>query len=271
MSDPAASRTLRLCSFNIWGGMVFEPLVEFVRQQAPVTDLFCFQETLAAPEQLSLACGFRTALFADLAKALPEFDGVFDPVVSWPEPTPDGREIVVPFGLATFARRTLPIIERRPARIIDHFDTLDAVPGLHPIVRWLQLTTLRTSRGTLLIANYHGIARPGSKLDSDERLEQSRAIRAELDAHEGPLVLVGDFNLLPDTESVRLLGEGRRNLVLEHAIPTTRSRLNPYYGTPQEQPHANYAIVSPEIEVVQFSVPDVEVSDHLPMLLELRV
>jgi hypothetical protein len=270
MTDALAARTLRICSLNLWGGQVFEPLLEFVRQQAPRTDLFCFQESLAAAELLPLSCGFRTTLFRDLAAALPDFDGIFDPVVSWPESTSNHRQITVPFGLATFARRSLPIVERRPARIIDHQDTLDAVPGLHPIIRWLQLTYLRVPGGTLMVANYHGIARPGSKLDSDERLEQSRAIRRVLDAQDGPLVLVGDFNLLPDTESVRLLGEGRRNLVLDRAIPTTRSRLNPYYGTPQEQPHANYAILSPELEVVDFQVPDVEISDHLPMLLELR-
>ena len=65
--------------------------------------------------------------------------------------------------------------------------------------------------GSLLVGNYHGIARPGSKLDNDERLEQSRAIRRALDAHDGPVVLIGDFNLLPDTESVRLLEAGLRN------------------------------------------------------------
>src|SRR5205085_5112035 len=139
----------------------------------------------------------------------------------------------IPFGLATFVRRSLPILDRRAARIIDHYDSLDAVPGLHPIVRWLQLTEIAVPSGALLVGNYHGIARPGSKLDSDERLEQSRAIRRALDAHDGPVVLVGDFNLLPETESVRLLEAGLRNLVIERAIPTTRSRLNPYFGTPR--------------------------------------
>jgi endonuclease/exonuclease/phosphatase family metal-dependent hydrolase len=261
--------TLRVVSLNLWGGQAAEPLLAFIRQQAPRADLFCFQEALAAPERLPLACGFRTTLYQDLAEALPDFEGVFDPVVSWEEPAEAGRRIVVPFGLATFARRTLPTEARRAARIIEHQDSLDAVPGLHGIVRWLQLTELRTPGGSLLIANYHGIARPGTKLDSDERLEQSRAIRRVLDAHDGPVVLVGDFNLLPETESVRLLERGLRNLVIEHAIPSTRSRLNPYFGTPQEQPHADYMFVSPDLCVADFQVPDVQVSDHLPLILDV--
>jgi hypothetical protein len=272
MSDSSPlSRRLRIVSLNLWGGLAVGPLLGFVREQAPDADLFCFQETIAAPELLHLVCGFRTTLYRELADALPDFDGTFDPVVAWEEPTPDGRRIQVPFGLSTFARRTLPISSRRAARIIEHQDHLDAAPGLHGIVRWLQLTELRVPAGPLLVANYHGIAQPGSKLDSDERLEQSRSIRRLLDAHDGPVVLVGDFNLLPETESVKILGRGFRNLVLERAIPSTRSRLNPYYGTPQEQPHADYAFVSPSLQVAAFCVPEVQVSDHLPLILDLAL
>ena len=258
-------------SLNLWGGRVLGPLLDFVREQAPAIDVFCFQEVLAAADLTRLACGFHPSLFDDLARALDQFDPVFDPLVSWQEPREDGRRATVPFGLATFTRRTLAIAGRRRARIIDHQDTLDAAPGLHDVARWLQLTYLAAPGGPVLIANYHGIARPGTKLDSDERVEQSRSIRRVLDDHQGPKVLIGDFNLLPATESVRVLEAGLRNLVTERSIPTTRSRLNPYFGTAQEQPHADYAFVSPGLAVEEFIVPDVQVSDHLPMILTVRL
>jgi hypothetical protein len=285
---PPPVSSLRIVSLNLWGGQAIGPLFDFVLQQAPQTDLFTFQEMLYGPELIPLACGFRTTLYQEFSAALPDFEGTFDPVVSWDQPLGDaalaegqlitdpalaegrpGRSVRIPFGLATFARRTLPVVGRRAAKVIEHQDTLDAVPGLHDIVRWLQLTELRVPGGSLLVANYHGIARPGTKLDTEERLGQSRAIRRILDGHAGPVVLIGDFNLLPDTESVRLLGDGLRNLVIERAIPSTRSRLNPYYGTPQEQPHADYAFVSPSLQVADFQVPDIQVSDHLPLLLDL--
>lgn len=269
MASDTTLAALRIVSLNLWGGQAFEPLLDFVRQQAPRTDLFCFQEMLDAPELVPLACGFRTTLYRELTAALPDFAGAFDPVVAWDQPLDEGRSLHVPFGLATFARRSLPIVDRRAARVVDHQDTLDAIPGLHDIVRWLQVTEIGTPRGTLLVGNYHGIARPGSKLDSDERLEQSRGIRRILDRHDGPVLLIGDFNLLPETESVRLLEAGLRNLVIERGIPTTRSRLNPYHGTPQEQPHADYAFISPGLRVAHFEVPDVQISDHLPMILDL--
>ncbi len=261
--------TLRILSLNLWGGQAYEPLLAYVRERAPETDIFCFQEALDAPVLLSLVCGFRTTLYRELADALPEFVGVFDPVVGWDEPAAAGPTVRVSFGLATFARHTLPLGARRAASIIEHEDTLDAIAGMHRITRRLQLTEVQLPDAALLVANFHGIGRPGTKLDTDERLAQSRAIRQVLAAHDGPVVLTGDFNLLPETESVRLLEDGLRNLVMEGAIPTTRSRINPYYGTSQEQRHADYTFVSPGLRVADFQVPDVAVSDHLPLLLTL--
>jgi hypothetical protein len=269
--DGCASGTLQIVSLNTWGGQAIGPLLDFVRTEAPTTDLFCFQEVLNASASIDLACGFRTTLLAELVAALPDFEAVFDPIVTWDQPADDGSATTIPFGLATFSRRTLEIGVRRAAQVIDHFDTLDAVPGLHGIIRWIQLTEVLLPGGTLLVGNYHGIARPGTKLDTAERIEQSLAIRRILDAHAGPQTLVGDFNLLPETESARILADGLRNLVLEWQIPTTRSRLNPYFGTPQEQPHADYAFVSPGLHVIDFRVPDVLISDHLPMILTLTV
>jgi endonuclease/exonuclease/phosphatase family metal-dependent hydrolase len=261
--------TLRIVSLNLWGGLALGPLLDFVQELAPSTDLFCFQEVLDGPELIPLARGFRTTLFRELAERLPDHVGLLDAVGSWDQTTEDGRSVHLPFGLATFARRTLPIERRHTVEIVRHLDNLDAVPGLHPITRWLQLTEVRTAGGPLLVGNYHGIARPGTKLDSEERLEQSRALRRVLDAHDGPVALLGDFNLLPETESVRLLAAGLRNLVVECAIPSTRSRLNPDFGTPQEQLHADYAFVTPSLPVASFRVPDLAISDHLPLILDL--
>ncbi|MCC7368468.1 MAG: hypothetical protein IT306_08600 [Chloroflexi bacterium] len=265
------AQPLRIVSLNTWGGKVLQPLLWFLRQQADTTDVFCFQEILHASANVPLDCGFRTDLYAELSTTLHEFEGRFDTVVSWDQPRADGLPpIHVPFGLATFVRRGLPIVDRGCEPIIVHDDTLDAVPGVFRTARKLQWIRVRGPSGGFLIANFHGMARPGTKLDNEERLEQSRAIRRVMDRHSGPALLVGDFNLLAETLSVRLLEYGRRNLIAEYAIETTRSKLNPYYGTPQEQKHANFAFATPGLDIASFRVPDVEVSDHLPMLISVR-
>lgn len=264
------SLTLRILSLNLWGGQVLDPLLAFIRAQAPGVDIFCFQEMLDASVRIPLGCRFRTTLFAELSAELPEFDGRFDPMVTWEETAEDGRRVGIPFGLATFARRSLPIARREAVTVIEHLDDLDASPGQHWITRPVQLTHLRGPRGPLLVANYHGMARPGTKLDSPDRIAQSLALRrilAEQAGPDGAVALLGDLNLLPETESVRLLEQAYRNLVVERGVPTTRSRLNPHFGTPTEQRHADYAFVSPALTVVDFEVPDVEISDHLPLIL----
>lgn len=271
-SASAQTPAVRIVSLNLWAGKALGPLLAFVQEQAPRTDVFCFQEALDAPEARTLECGFFTALYSTLQKALPEFDGEFHPMVAWDEPATGDGTMSVPFGLATFARRSLPIERRDAPPIIEHEDYLDAVPGLHHIVRPVQRIRLRwPGRGALVVANFHGMARPNSKLDSPERRAQSRVLRQALAEEATPAVLIGDFNLLPDTESIHLLERDFRNLVVECAIPTTRSRLNPHYGLPTEQRHADYAFVSPSLEVRHFEVPDVSVSDHLPLLLEVSL
>lgn len=89
--------------------------------------------------------------------------------------------------------------------------------------------------------------------------------------HKGGKVLCGDFNLLPQTKSIAMLEGRMRNLIKEYNIKTTRSKLNPYHGTPTEQHFADYVFVSEDIKVLDFKVPEAEVSDHLPMILEFEI
>src|SRR3954447_12431091 len=93
-------RALRILSLNLWGGRVLGPLLDFIREQAPRTDICCFQEVVNADEVVPLACEFHPTLLTELSQALPEFDGRFDPMVTWVEPTADGRSVPIPFGLA---------------------------------------------------------------------------------------------------------------------------------------------------------------------------
>ena len=90
-------------------------------------------------------------------------------------------------------------------------------------------------------------------------------IKAFLNSFQLGKILCGDFNLLPDTQSLAILETECNlvNLIKTHNIPTTRS---PLYLKPEK--FADYTLVSRDIEVKHFEVPNVEVSDHLPMILE---
>ncbi|MCX6712734.1 MAG: endonuclease/exonuclease/phosphatase family protein, partial [Candidatus Vogelbacteria bacterium] len=102
--------------------------------------------------------------------------------------------------------------------------------------------------------------------DTLERLEQSRKIKAFMDSVDSPKILCGDFNLLPDTESLKIIEGGLRNLIREYGVTSTRTS---FYTKPDK--FADYVFVSPEIKVVDFKVLPDEVSDHSPLLLEFEV
>lgn len=89
-----------------------------------------------------------------------------------------------------------------------------------------------------------------------------------MDSNVGSKIIVGDFNLLPETESLKIIGEGMRNLIGEFNIARTRSNLSPFFGKKEFQKFADYTLATPDVKVLDFKVLEVEVSDHLPMILE---
>jgi endonuclease/exonuclease/phosphatase family metal-dependent hydrolase len=119
--------------------------------------------------------------------------------------------------------------------------------------------------------NLHGLAYPGSKLDTSERLAQSQKIVEFLNNEKGEKILGGDFNLMPDTEGIRMIeAAGMHNLVKEFNIRTTRSELSyARYPEAERQYFSDYVFVSSGIRVLSFAVPAISVSDHLPMILEV--
>lgn len=118
------------------------------------------------------------------------------------------------------------------------------------------------------ICNFHGIAYPGNKLDTPDRIAQSKQLKEFLDKERGAKILCGDFNLMPETKSVALLEENLTDLIKTFHIRETRGKLSPFFGKSDAQHFADYMFVSPDVRVIDFKVPDAGVSDHLPMILE---
>lgn len=74
-----------------------------------------------------------------------------------------------------------------------------------------------------------------------------------------------DLNVLPETESLKILEKDLKNLIKEYNITSTRSSLYP-----KENKFADYVLVSPEIKVLDFKVLPDTISDHAPFYLEIR-
>jgi endonuclease/exonuclease/phosphatase family metal-dependent hydrolase len=76
-------------------------------------------------------------------------------------------------------------------------------------------------------------------------------------------ILCGDFNLKPDTQSLKIIADGMHNLIDAYKVSSTRTS---YY--PKEEKFADYVFTSPDITVKHFSVLKDEISDHAPLLVD---
>ncbi len=125
---------------------------------------------------------------------------------------------------------------------------------------------VREGRPNLTVCNFHGLWNGKGKTDTPERLAQSEKILAFLKSLSGDVVLMGDFNLLPDTESIKMLEDaGYKNLIKEYGITSTRTS----FYTKSEK-FADYAFVSSGVEVTSFRVLPDEVSDHAALELIIK-
>ncbi len=273
--------SLKLESLNTWGGRLYEPLISHVVEQAREgVDVFCFQEVSATTSvrthtdaaadidplsPVSDEHASRADLYKQLLGVLPEFQGAH-------RVTQTGIDFNGPvaydlqFGLATFVRSTLPVLAEGDTFV---FGAYNAQRGADcaTMGRNMQFTTFAYDGRLVTAANLHGLWHPSGKGDTPDRIVQSRKVIDFL-AHIGSeVILCGDFNLLPGTDSIRMIEQaGLRNLVTEYGVQSTRSVR---YDKPTKL--GSYIFTSPGIIVEDFRTLKVDVSDHLPLHITCSV
>lgn len=241
---------MRLICLNTFCGRVREPLLEFLRAEAPRTDIFCLQEIVSAHDS-GKKIGDRTTIH-ELGPAFEGFSIFYEPMVPRAE-FDIGQMIAVKNSLSIAA--------------IDHVVIHNGDDGNDSVGtrRIMFYAAIAVGGQKIHIFNMHGISR-WPKTDSWEREAQSFLVRDFMDKCSGPKILCGDFNLEPTTESVEMLKKGMRSLTDEYGIKTTRGRYREF-----DDHISDYMIVSPEIKVFDFQVPDIVVSDHLPLILDFEL
>lgn len=120
------------------------------------------------------------------------------------------------------------------------------------------------------VTNVYGVPQPGHKLDTPERLRLTRELIKQGKESESRQVLIGDFNLLPEAQSVREFAEnGYQDLIEDFKIPTTRNERAWKRYPDNPQLFADYAFVRGEGMAYDLAVDNVMVSDHLPLRLKV--
>ena len=144
--------------------------------------------------------------------------------------------------------------------------------GAEPVPRAIQIHRIAdpSSGRSGVFAHFHGIRDPDGKQDTPERSVQAKAVVDAITMMRRPgepVVLAGDFNLLPDSTTFSAFSAiGLVDLVTTGGFSDTRTSL---YA--KSQRYADYLLVSEQVKVEAFDVPATpEVSDHRPLVLDFR-
>jgi hypothetical protein len=259
---------LHIYSQNVWSGKVFGPLCERLIHVREQVHLFCFQEVLASPDGVQPYTTVRTNLLAELHHCLPEHRPLFCNIQSGFDPDGPVR-YAVNFGQAMFLHRSIGLQQHFTRFIFRTENALTAADSA--VVGWglgraIHVAVVVHEQDTYVIGNVHGLWHASGKGDLPERLEQSRRIVAAMAAVPAEKkIIVGDLNLVPDTQSIHLIeAAGYRNLITEYAVTDTRTVF--YRRAPRL---ADYVFVSRAVRVEAFHVDQTPVSDHAALILSV--
>ncbi len=134
--------------------------------------------------------------------------------------------------------------------------------------RALQVVEFRINNKKLQILNLHGL-HSENKQDSERTIKQSEFILNVAKRKNIPTIIVGDFNLLPNTKSIAMLNNEFRNLITEYKISTTRPDFRDNRDVGNNI--VDYIFVNEKIKVNNFEVPHVDISDHFPLILDFEI
>jgi exonuclease III len=259
---------MNLITLNTWGARAgHKEFLKFIEDHKEI-DVFCLQEVWNVKEEEAekifgilegalvggvVLTGEMDDLFPQVSNVLPDHQGFFRPHYG------------THYGLAIFVKKDLDLKEEGDIFV---YKDREFVPtgdvGNH--ARNIQYVTINTKNGLRTIINFHGIWNGKGKTDSEDRLEQSDNIIKFLKTLTNPFILCGDFNLLPDTESLKKFEQfGLRNLIKENNISSTRTSLYK-----KEHRLADYVFASDGIKINNFKVLPHEISDHNPIYIDFE-
>lgn len=248
---------MKLISLNAWGCRIKEPIFDYIQKNAESTDIFCFQEITSSGEGRTEREEIKNA-FEELKKILPNHIGYF--VEYGKNGYYSGGANGFQFGIATFIRSSLKQKFIESVRLFDTEKIWNDYSG-----KFSAGVAMAFEIEDYSVLNIHGLWQGSIKKDTEAKLEQSHKILDLAKKTKGMKIIIGDFNLLPDTKSIQMLADTYDNLIQKYGINTTRSTL--YL---KELRDSDYAFTDKKIAINDFSVPDMEVSDHLALVLDFK-
>lgn len=238
---------IKFLTLNIWhGGKLLSNVIEFIKKENP--DIFILQEVY--PETLK-----------KLEKDFPNYNHRFAAsLLELKEKTERGN--------ALFSR--YPILKTENIFFDIPYGEISEEPepgDYTQTPRNMQYALVENEDQQLNIYNIHGIW-GFDGWDSERRLNMSKIIVDHI-KDQSNVILGGDFNLRPETKTIVNIEKYLKN-IFKNELKTT---FNMKHKTDERYAEAvvDMIFVSPNIKVVEHYCPQVDVSDHLPLVAILEI
>lgn len=240
---------MKILQLNIWGGRLGSQIKQLINREQP--DIVCFQEAI----KVEGGSGFVFDELREIQTDTKFEHCYFSPSFGWKLMKREAQS-----GLATMSKVPFTYTDNAFTRLkyISDFDILDTDYN----VRSLQHVTIKHNGELFHVLNHHGHHIPNHKDGDEETMRQCQMIVEYIDGLEGAVVLCGDFNLKPYSESLELINKKLVNHAKERGILTTRTPLT------HKTEVCDYIFTSPGIRVKNFQVLDDIASDHKALLVE---
>lgn len=249
---------IKFLTLNVWnGGRLWENLEQFLKQEN--ADIMFFQEVFNGHGE-SLPKSYKT--LDEFQKMLPGYYFHYAPAFG-----DIGEYGAIDRGNAIFSKFPVSFSEGTffdlPYRVFNEQKARD----YEFTPRVIEHCTVSAGSINLNLFNHHGIwGRDG--LDNPRRIKMGESIVSKIKDCNN-VILAGDFNMSPGTETVKKIEKHVRN-VFGNTLKSTfnmKHKDNPGYKTAA----VDMVFVSPNIRVLEKNCPDVDVSDHFPLTATLEL
>lgn len=256
--------SIKIISLNLFeGGVFWENILEFFNREN--ADIYCLQE--AGDGNADQPLPFQT--LERFRKVFPNFHFYYTPEMYqiwsknhsvWPGAEGDAGNLII---------SRFPITSQQTTFIhgeYGKFHRPEDEKDFRHYPKNMQHVTVKVEDQELHVFNLHGVWGFDGD-DNPDRLEMSRKIVKEISG-KSPAVLMGDFNVQPNTQTIDQIEEHMVN-VFKDELSTSfnmRHKTNPSYGTAV----VDMIFATSELKIISKSCPEDDVSDHKPLVVEVE-
>jgi len=239
---------MKLLQLNVWGGRLEKQIASLIEREKP--DILCLQEAVS----IKGGSNGGWVLSVDEIEKEFNFNLAYAPVINF-----SFMRRKAEFGNAILSKKSPTYVNTIFTRL-EYKENFDFEKDDYNIRNLLHVS-FEDGNQTLHVLTHHGHHVPNHKKGDEQSLRQCQQIVDYIAKLKGKVILSGDFNLEPHSESLELINKLLINLPLKAKTKTTRTQLT------HKTEVCDYIFVNNEVKVKSFSVLDDIASDHKALIV----